>query len=354
MCLHVVFSNFLETEKSYIKVKNKNRLYAIVSIFQTAILAVSNIILITVLKLGIRGYLISNIISVFLIAITLLFVGGIFEDLQKGIVDKTLIKEMLLFSVPLIFSNISWWIVHSSDKIMIEGMIGAASLGIYTAATKIPSLINVATSVFNQAWGLSSIREMESTNDEHYYSSVFNYFTIFLFTTCILITTFIKPFMSIYVGKEFVSAWEYTPMLLVSAVFYAITAFFGSLYAAIQKTKNDMWTTLLCAFINIIINYVGIIAFGAWGAVLGTVSSYLICSIIRLFDIRRYLLFDIGWLQLIVNSLLVIIYAATTTFMHQFHIIFTILILLFFCGFNWKHISQLMNVLNKKIRSIQR
>ena len=51
---------------------------------------------------------------------------------------------MVKFSLPLVFSNVSWWLIHSSDKIMIEAFIGATALGIYTVATKIPSLAQPA------------------------------------------------------------------------------------------------------------------------------------------------------------------------------------------------------------------
>ena len=192
---------------------------------------------------------------------------------------------------------------------MIEWMIGASVLGIYTAATKIPSLINVMIGIFNQAWGLSSFREIETTDDTSFYVSVFNLFCTLLFGASILFTSWIKPFIGIYVGAAFRDAWQYTPLLLAAAVFYSVSAFIGTLYAALQRTTNDMWTSLLCAALNVVINYVGIKIVGAWGVIIGTVTAYFVISTLRLFDIRQHMKFSVDLIKYGLNTGLMLIHA---------------------------------------------
>ena len=293
LSVQVILYNFTEVEKTYLKVKNKNKLFSIISILQTAVLALSNLVLLTVMHLGVRGYLIANIAAASIGTVVPLITGNIWKDLIRGHFDSSLLRRMVYYSCPLIFSNISWWVVHSSDKIMIECLITASSLGIYTAATKIPSLINVIIAIFNQAWGISSIKEVEENNDNSFMSSVINLFCSVLFGACLVFIIIIKPFMSIYVGKDFSEAWIYTPFLLVAAVLFSVSALIGSLYSAIEKTKNDMWTTILCAIINVIVNYLGIKLLGVWGAVLGTVVAYFVCASIRVVDIKKLLRIDI-------------------------------------------------------------
>lgn len=318
----IVFGNIVEVEKTYLKVKNRNKLFSIISIVQTTILAGVNILLLTVLRLGIRGYLMANVAASAVGSILAFASGGLYRDLRHGRFDAGLLLRMLKYSVPLIFSNISWWFVHSSDKIMIEAMIGASSLGLYVAASKIPSLINVMIGIFNQAWGISSIKEIESTNERSFYSSVFNLFSTFLFVSCNIFIALIKPFMDIYVGNDFKGAWTYTPFLLAAAVFYSVSALIGTLYSALRKTKNDMWTTVLCAAVNVVVNYCGIKAFGVWGAIAGTLCAYLTIATVRLFDIKRLMDFTISpafW----VNTLVLLLHAmAVTTQWHSFVVSF--------------------------------
>lgn len=178
------------------------------------------------------------------------FAADFGKDLKRANFRVPLLKRMILYSAPIILNNVSWWIINSLDKIMIEGMMNAAALGIYTVATKIPSLINVIISIFSQAWGLSTIKEIESSNDTGFYSSVFRMYSFITFGAGVAVVSIIKPFMTVYVGQEFEDAWKYVSLLVVSAVFYSISAYFGTLYNALQKTVNSMWTdfTLLQQF----------------------------------------------------------------------------------------------------------
>lgn len=338
--LSIVFlTNFSEIGKNYLKVKNKNKLYSIFGIGQTLILALTNIVTLTILKTGVNGYLLANITSLAFSSVACFFAAGIHKDIAIGKVDVSLFKEMLKYSSPLVFSGISWLVLHSSDKIMIEWMIGASVLGIYTAATKIPSLINVIIGVFNQAWGISTIREAETSNNQSFYSSVFDKFVCFLYGAAILFIAICKPFMSIYVGANFFESWQYTPFLMVAAVFASIFAFIGSLYAAKQKTFNDMWTSVLCAVLNVIINYFGIKTIGIWGAVIGTVSSYFVFSIIRVIDIRKIISFKVDINRLVLGTVLLFVEAYCVT-QGIFAIIVSLVCCLAYVIVYFKHIKS--------------
>lgn len=170
-----------QIEFAYLKVENKNRKYALYSIAQTALLCTFSILFIAKFHLGVRGYLESDIISGLLIAGVIFFSEKLWNSLRRASFDRHLLIQMLSFSAPLVLDKISWWIIHSSDKIMIEFMLGATALGLYTVASKIPSLINVVITIFQNAWGISSIREMESSNDSEYYSTVFRMYSFATF-----------------------------------------------------------------------------------------------------------------------------------------------------------------------------
>ena len=314
---------------------------------QTAVLAVTNIIMLTVLKTGISGYLLANILALAFSSVACFFAAGIHKDIFIGRIDKHLLKEMLRYSSPLIFSGISWWILHSSDKIMIEWMIGTSILGVYTAATKIPSLINVIIGIFNQAWGISSIREVETSNDKDFFVSIFNKFILFLFGAALIFIAICKPLMSFYVGADFQESWRLIPFLMVAAVFYSIFAFFGSLYAAIKKSVNDMRTSVFCAIMNIIINYVGIKMIGVWGAVVGTVSSYFLFSIVRIIDIRKLMSFRINLKCLMISTALVFFEAYCVT-QEVFAVPISILCCLIFVIIYYKNIKSMITIIFHK------
>ena len=309
LCAYVILSMLGSVEMNYLKIIDRNKAYAAISILHTLVLALANVMLLAVRHWGIRGYVTAAVLGSATTAVLACIAGRVPAALREGKTDRRLLRDMVRYSAPLILNNISWWVIQSSDKFMIETMTGAAALGLYTAATKIPSLINVIISIFSQAWGISSVREYEHTNDKSFYSEVFVSYSVIGFGAAVCINTIVKPFMSIYVAREFREAWRFVPLLLASASFSAVASYFGSLYGALKKSTNNMFSTLSAAIINIIVNYVFILRMGAWGAIIGTVTAYVFLAMFRMIDVLRFIRFDPQWKQYLMNVTIVLVQA---------------------------------------------
>lgn len=310
---YVVFNILLSIELNYLKVKDKNLAYSLICIFQTLTLALSNIYLLLIKNFGISGYLISNIAATVIATVLAFIYGGIFKDLLNSHFDKRLFIQMIKYSSPLVFNNLAWWVIQSSDKVMIQIMVGEAMLGLYTVATRIPSIINVVVSVFQQSWGISAIVEMDSENETRFYSNVFKMFVCAVFFACILLNTVIKYFMKIYVGELFYEAWTFVPLLVCAAAFSAIAAYFGSMYGALKKSINNMVSTVTSGILNILINLFLIPLISVDGAVIGTVFSYFYLAIYRLIDCNRFVNIKINIKRLLLNCVIIIIHAVVVS-----------------------------------------
>lgn len=346
LSIYVILCIFNEIQRSTLKIKGKNKQYAFIGIVHTLILAVSNIILIVCMKLGVKGYLLSNIMASLIIAIIYMFSLKIYKDILPLHINIGLLIEMIKYSFPLIFSGIAWWILHSSDKIMIELMIGPAVLGLYTAATKIPSLINLITGIFAQAWSLSSIREFETEKESNLYAKVFDALCFVIFGVGILLISVVKPFMNAYMGESFRTAWVLTPFLIFASVYYSIFSFVGVLYATVEKSINDMWSSLACAGLNIIVNFIAIKAVGVFGAVIGTVVAYFIFSIIRIVNVRKYILFQINTKLFVLYTILFFAEALSIT-KNRYVIQSSIIIVCAFMLISYKNIFFVINRIRK-------
>lgn len=348
-CGYVILTMIGNVEMNYLKMIEKNKAYAVISIFQTLVLAGANVLLLAKFHWGIKGYLIATILGSATTVTLAAIAGHIIPVFKIGKIDKVLLKEMIKFSMPLILNNVSWWIIQSSDKIMLEAMVGTVSLGLYTIASKIPSLINVIISIFSQSWGISSVKEFESSNDKSFYSDVFASYCIIGFGATVCINAIIKPFMSIYVSGVFIESWKFVPLLLVSASFSVISSYFGSLYGALKKSVNNLCSTLCAAIINILVNYLCIHYFGVWGAIIGTAIAYIVLAFYRMIDVLRFIKFDPKWKNIVINSLIILLQAILISF--EFHVwIVSIVSILFFVIFNRKIILKIIKISIKIIR----
>ena len=332
----------------YLKAKGKNKIYALLSVIQTALMASLNVFFLVYRSMGIRGYLLAYILSEIVIDVCLIITADIINDLKKARFDRDLFKRMILFSSPLILNNVSWWVIQSSDKVMVEAMISAAALGIYTAAAKIPALINVMVSIFQQAWGISAVKEYESSNDKEYYSTVLRYLFLFISGACIFFVAIMKVFMTHYVGKDFIDAWHYVPLLLVSAVFAGIAGYFGSMYSALKKSVNNMLSTATAALVNIIFNFLLIPSMGIWGAVIGTLVAYITIAFFRLFDVKRFVHIDIKW-QTFLPTILILISQAVAVSLNYHIYLISMLAIAFYLAINFKDILLLTKQIIERV-----
>lgn len=353
LSLYTALHILCEIELDYLKIREKNKLFALSCIIQTLFLALLNIYFLVFHHSGVKGYLLANSLSLLIEAVFIFIFGRLLSDLRNGRFESGILKLMLSYSTPLIINNISWWVIHSSDKIMIEAMLTEGDLGLYTVATKIPSLINVFINIFAQSWGISSIKEMESSNDTSFYSKVFITYSTLVIGCSILVIGLTKPFMLVYVGPDFTSAWRYVPLLIVSAVFSSIAAYFASLMGALQISKKTMGTTLSGAVVNIALNYIFIKMVGVWGAIIGTVFAYLVIATLRSFVVLKQVKIKIPVRQIAINLGTVIIQALCVSF--NFHIyIMSAIALIIFAFNNRENIVQLRKLLIVGFRKIRR
>ena len=347
--LYIVLDSLLAIELNYLKVKNKNISYAITSIIQTLFVAVFNILFLVCFDKGIEGYLSATILAMVIAVIVATLFGHVIKDFFAVRTDVRLLKNMIIFSAPLIVNNLAWWLIQSSNKMFIEMFFGSAALGLFTVATRIPSLINVVVSVFQQAWGVSSVVEMDTTKDSSFFANVFELFTMGVFFASLALNTIIKPFMWIYVGSDFFPAWRYVPLLVAAAAFSAIAAYFGSLYGALKKSVNNMISTLSAGVLNIGLAVVLVPLIGLWGAVIATISTYFCLAVFRLLDVRRYIHFNIRYMALIINGMIVIIHAVLVS-VDKLPIWGSIIALLLFLAVNFRSVKLFAGEMLRKLR----
>src|SRR5699024_8352557 len=136
--------------------------FAINGIIMTIITVISNIVLLYFFDFKIIGYLISLILAeVVALGYKYYAFNGI-QRIKELKWDSGLLQSMLKFSVPIVPTSAIWWIINGSTRYFVLFFVGTSGNGLYAVANKIPSIIAMLTSIFSQAWQLSSFEEYES------------------------------------------------------------------------------------------------------------------------------------------------------------------------------------------------
>lgn len=262
-------------------------------VINSLVLVISNVLLLVVFKGGISAYLLSFCIGYGSSTILALILSKEYKYFKFGVFNKIKLKELLQYSIPSIPNMLSWWVNGLSDRYIVLFYCGANTAGLYTAASKLPSMINLVTSIFQQAWQYSTVTEMDSKDNKSFFSNVFRIYTFFCVVVCSGIIIFNKLICKVLLQADFYFAWKFVPFLLLAATFGCIGTYFGTFYNAVKKNNMLMVSTLVGAIENIILNIMLIPKFGGMGAAIATVISYFVIMLIRMIDVRRFVALDV-------------------------------------------------------------
>lgn len=284
--------------------------YSIGNVLHTLLIAVFNIMFLLIFKMEIKGYLLAFIIANLIISLYALIVGKGYKSFTLQRINKKLLVSMSKYSIVLIPNSFMWWIMNSSDRIMVSSMVGIAANGIYAVSYKIPTLVSTLTSIFNQAWSYSAIREDGACDEELYNNRIFKMLIGIVMLVGIGILTFVKPFLSIYVSEEFFSAWKYTPFLIIGYVYLTLGSFMATSYTVHKDSFGYLFSGMFGAVFNIVLNFALIPLIDVYGAAIATCISFFLVFIFRLIHTRKYIKYKIGNIEFISGSIILILSSA--------------------------------------------
>ena len=336
----------------YLRGKELITKFAIANALQTFLVALFNIVFLLIFKMSIEGYFMAYIISYFLIAIYSFISGKVWFDLKQFSLDIRLMKEMVKYSVVLIPNTFMWWIINSSDRIMVSSMVGVAANGIYAISYKLPTFISSTTQIFNQAWGYSAIREKDAIDETEYNNRMLKMLISFSMLLGIGLLTFGKLFLRIYVSAVYFQSWKYMPFLVIGCVYMTLGTFMSTSYSVHKDSVGFLLSSIVGAGVNIILNAIMIPAVGVYGAAIATCISYIAVFVFRLLHTKKYLCYDIKNKEFIVGSILLIIEMslmfADSAFAFTIQIIICIFAMIFYKSFWGSTLKILCRRINRK------
>ena len=153
---------------------------------------------------------------------------------------------------------------------------------------------------------------------------------------CSIILFFSKLIAHILYLKDFYGAWLYTPFLMISVVFGALSGWLGGIYSAVKNSKIIGRTTIIGAIINIIFNFILVYFIGIMGAAISTALSYFIVWLVRFINLKKYIKLkvnvktDFAVYLLLIFQCISIILIQNELILYSTQILFIILILCFY------------------------
>ena len=162
-----------------------NTKYTIGSFLSGTVTIVLNLILIAGLKLGAYGMLYSSLIGNIMCIVYVFTSLKLYKKISFKGYNKTVLKEVLKYSVPLIPNAISWWVVNVSDRIIITYFMNVAVNGIYSVANKFSAVLTTIYGVFNITWTEAVSVNFKSKDRDEFFNRILDVTIRFFGALCL-------------------------------------------------------------------------------------------------------------------------------------------------------------------------
>ena len=241
--------------------------------------------------LGICIYLFSNhnydqliFINVFVLLLSVLcFIFILRYDIYKAIkikIDINKLKQMLLFSYPLIAGSLGYWALTGIDRIFLKNLASFSELAIYAVASTISAGVGLFATVFSNLWHPIVYKWIKEGIDTRNVIAINESMVLFI----ALIWTFVGVFSWLII-YFFPQEYNGIQLLIIGCIamplLYMLSETTTIGIGISRKTKYSMITALAALVLNIIINYCLIDRYGAKACALASMSAFVLFLILR-------------------------------------------------------------------------
>lgn len=273
----------------YIRGIDKIADLSVSSVFVSAFTIGCNIIFLVVFHWGLNGYFLANIIGPLVQSLYLIVRSGLIYDTDLRADFSEEKKAMLDYCKPMIANSVAWWVNNTSDRYVVIFFCGLAENGIYSVASKIPSILNIFQSIFSQAWTLSAVKDFDPEDKSGFFANTYRAYNCLMVLLCSAIIVADKILAHFLYAKDFFVAWKYVPWLTISIVFGSLSGYIGGFFSAVKNSKIFAQSTVIGAVSNIILNLIMTPFMGALGAAIATAVCYFVVWVIRYWHSKKFI-----------------------------------------------------------------
>ena len=190
------------------------------------------------------------------------------------------LKEQLAFAIPTIPSNVSSWVVDSSDKYVIGILIGSVAVGCYSPGYALGSILLMFLSPFAVLLPAILPEHYEKGNIDEvdkYLSYSMKYYLLLTVPAAVGMSVLSKPLLYIITTPEIaLGGYMVTPFVCLGAIFMGMYGITNNILILEKNTMilGKLW--IIVAISNIALNIVLVPYLNILGAAIATLICYIL------------------------------------------------------------------------------
>jgi len=255
-----------------------------------------------IVLLALRGSGIFSVIASVLAVRAAILIWLVFlVSRQIGIRKPTFsnIKEYLSFGLPTVPGNVASWAVASSDRYVIGYFFGATSVGVYSAAYGLGSLMIMVATILGFVFAptLSKLYDEKRMNELLVHlSHSFKYLLMINIPFVVGAAVLAKPALRLFSTAKIAAKGHYVvPVVALSILFYSAYVVISQVLVVAKRTKILGLVWIMSALLNLGLNLVVVPRLGILGAALTTLLAYALTLGMATFYSLKEFKISIDW-----------------------------------------------------------
>ena len=245
------------------------------------------VIFLAVFHLGPAGYLGANLLTAIILNLAAL---PIYVPQLRRLWDWELMKSMLAFAIPAMFTAISFFFLKLSDRFFLLHFQGTAEVGLYTVANALAQPLYIVGMAFRMAWPQWHYVKMnEPELHKRMVARSSTYFMAFNALLLVLVGMYLPIVMHALLDEDFWSIGPTTFVLTLSVALYNLYFIFWAGSNVAKKNRLIPVITLIASGVNVALNFVLVPTYGMWAAAWTTVLGFGILAVLVYFVLQALL-----------------------------------------------------------------
>jgi O-antigen/teichoic acid export membrane protein len=254
------------------RAEERSTAFLAASLANIAITIVATLILVVGLDAGPLGVVVGSFTGTLLVYVALLG----YRREQLGLqLDRSLLRQMNRFGLPLVPSAVFLWVTNFSDRFFLLELADRAEVGLYSVGVAIASAIVLMLTAFRTAWPAFAY----SIEDDREARSAYAYVLTYL----VLATSWVAVGLALL--APWLVEWMAAPAFARSAdvvgpLAFSVVAYAGYVVVVIgvgrmRRTQFNWVVTGAAAAVNVGLNLLLIPPYGMMGSAVATIAAYV-------------------------------------------------------------------------------
>ncbi len=259
-----------------LRMKQRGLVFSALMFLNTASNALFSVLFCLTLGRNFESLILAHLLAFALSGTVSVLIERRFWFAAAGAGPPVTLRELLAYGLPIAPTAIAAWTFQSIDRFLLSDLAGYAALGVYTAAIKIVSVLQIFRTSFGMFWVPVSFEQFhKAPEDTAFFSRAFRLVSAFVFFLCLFILLF-KDLIVLILGEEYRAAAAIMPFLLFGPAMYILSEVTTVGIYFQKKTYWNLVIFLTAAAVNVPSNLLLIPALGAKGAAIASCLSYVV------------------------------------------------------------------------------